>query len=945
MKNMTKETKEQKKAKAGEEDAPAELDPTQLALKYKAFSHIFTSRDVKNGLNNKVLLRKLKKSKKLEGTYVDYLEGVKNDPDVKMVFPWDSPYRRFFFLLRTWLPGITKWSFSFFVVTLLFNYMPGPTQHIVELIIARTIYDTSRGIERLPLSLESYAHSAKIVDAQGSVIKTYGKRQVTQAIPEKVKRVLLACEDHYFLPHDTNPWYVNAFLVHPGVSWFNLAGAVKDTLSGNVRGASTIVMQNAKKILGNRKRTIANKLEEIVVAYLMVSRFGKERNLDFYINTVPVGSNIYGFPAASRNYFKHDVADLNEQQLATIGSFIPNHNRQRAFYQIVQGKNFNELSSSLLYHAKSAINKVNLALSFLHDRGEINDDDYANWQLTDEESIRRIGFRGFRSPLYGEEEWATWNVIREVCSRDYKVGERTVSGAQLVLDERGDVVIETGVNLDLVSQIKSVVGEFLASDHFKQVLRKRNRNSWGKDLALYKARNMVPPYDDFEGFMNYLYRHINVGVVMVNQDGEIVAYVGGKEFFQGENDENQSDDDEPKIIIDLMNRQATIPPSSTIKPVISYYAMVAANADLQTTYVDKPMEYKYIKSAGKEVWLPRNWYQYDQPGTGMDRYMGKRYNLLEAQVLSVNTIFARLYSNRSVQNSMLLGLDKIGLKYNREDARYWPFGIGASDVPVRPWLGVYNAFLDGYYRQPTFVKRITVDGEAVYDRRNDPDRQPVLLFDAKQERENEMFALSEVCNRGSGASMKTEFKYHKNLVSGKTGTAPSGKSALFVSHFNPYRIRQSYRNKNMTMIVAVKTNTGGEKSVGTSTQGPTIIAGRIYDYMFRKELQEMMDEKIEAAKENNPHFRDNHLYWANVNRYMEHLLNGKYKGKEIYKSIIGVDGYREALEQILNINNKIYAGRDDLFKQLVRYYCDQDKVVKMRTIGSGAGSKKKPSDH
>ena len=944
---MTDENDKKAKPADGEGTREEEiLDPEQQAIKYKAFSHIFTSKDVKSGLDKKAILKKLKKSKKLEGSYVDYLEGAKKDPNAKVVFPWDSPYRRFFFLLRQWLPSVAKWGGLVFVSLFFLNYLPGPTQHVVELVIARTLYDTSRGIDRLPQSLENYAHSAKIVDAQGAVIKTYGKRQVTQSIPDRVKRSLLACEDHYFIPHERNPWYVNAFLIHSGVSWFNLVGAVKDSLMGKTRGASTIVMQNAKKILGNQQRTIANKLEEIIVAYMMVSRFGKERNLDFYLNTVPVGSNIYGFPAAARNYFKRDLTELNEQQLVAISSFIPNHNRQRAFYQIVQGKNFNELTPSLLGHAKAAINKVNLALSFLHERGEISDDDYYNWQLSDEESIRRIGFRDFRSPLYGEEEWATWNVIREVCSREYRVDGRTVSGAQLLLDERGDVVIETGVDLDLVDEIKNVVGEFLSSSRFRRQLRARNQNSWKDDLALYKARNMEPPYQDFEGFMQYLYRHINVGVVIIDQDGEIVAYVGGKEFFQGENDDDEGhESEEPKVIIDLMNRQATITPSSTVKPVIAYYAMVAANATLESTYVDKPLEYKYVEAAGKEVWLPRNWFPYDKRGTGLNHYMGRKYNLLEAQVLSVNTIFARIYSNRAVRNSMLLGLDKIGLKYNREDAKYWPFGIGASAVPVRPWLGVYNAFLDGKYRQPSFVKRIMVNGQAVYDLRKDPERQPISLFDAKQERENEMFALYEVCNRGTGASMQPEFKYHKNLVSGKTGTAPSGESSLFVSHFNPYRNRQAYRHKNMTMIVAVKTNTGGEKSVGTSTQGPTIIAGRIYDYLFRKELQAMMDEKIEAAKQSNAYFRDNHLYWANVNRYMEYLLNKDYQKTPIYKHIIGVDGYKEALEQILNSNNKIYAGRDSLFLQLVQYYCDQDKVVKMRSPAAAPQSGSESSQH
>ncbi len=916
---------------------PPDLDLQQQAIKYKAFKHIFTDKDLKHGLDQKAILKKLKKSEQLQGSYLDYLEGLKKDPDRRMVFPWDSPLRRFFFLLRRWIPRTAKWAFICFTLLFVVNYCPGPTQHVVELLIARTLYDTSRNIERLPESLETYAHSAKIVDAQGAVLKSYGKRQVTQVIPERVKRDLLACEDHYFLPHPRNPWYVNAFLIHAGVSWFNLFGAVKDTLLGHTRGASTVVMQNAKKILGNRERTIAHKLEEIVVSYMMVARFGKEKNLDFYLNTVPVGANIYGFPAAARNYFKKDLDELNDQQLLTIGAFIPNHNRQRAFYEIVQGKNFDELDPVLLGHARAAINKVNLALDFLHDHGEISDADYRNWQLTDEESIRRIGFRQYGSPLYGEEEWATWNVIREVCSRQYQVGDRTVSGAQLLLDERGDVVIETGVDLDLVQKIKSVISDFLSSPEFKKTLRERNIHTWQEDMAQYRARNIEPPYHDFDGFMEYLYRHVNGGVIIVNQDGEIVAYVGGKEFFQGEAETPATDGGkegeggEPKVIIDLMNREATITPSSTIKPVIAYYAMVADNDNLETTFVDKPLEYKYVEGAGREVWLPRNWYPYDAPGKGLNHYMGRKYNLLEAQVLSVNTIFARLYTQRSVRNAMLLGLDKIGLAYNHEDAKYWPFGIGASDVPVRSWLGVYNAFLDGLYRQPSFVTRILVNGETVYDRRTDPDKAPIMLFDAKQEREKEMVALYEVCNRGTGATMAPEFKYHRDLVSGKTGTAPSGQSALFISHFNPYRNRSEHRGKTMTMIVAVKTNTGGEKSVGTSTQGPTVIAGRIYDYIFNKELQEMMDRQVEAAKDNDPHFRNNHLYWANVNRYMERLLNDKYDGAPIYESIIGVDGYKEALEQILNSNNQIYAGRDNLFDQLVQYYCDQEKVVKMKT--------------
>ncbi len=912
------------------------MNPKQQAIKFKALRHIFTPREIRKGLDPKSIEKKLKKSQHLEDRYHHYVDLLEtSNGEKKKVSSWHNPFNKFMFWIAYWSPRVLRWTALTFLILFIINYIPGPTQHTIELIVARSIYDTAP-IPRLPESLESYAHSAKIVDISGGVIKSYGKRVVTHKMPEKVQKALLACEDHYLLPHSNNPWYVNAFLIHPGVSWVNLFGAVKDSLMGNPRGASTVVMQNAKKILGNNKRTIGNKLEEIIIAYMMVAKFGKERNLNFYLNTVPVGANIYGFPAAATNYFRKDLEDLNIQQLMAIGSFIPNHNRQLALYEIINGKQFSDLDETMLFHAKSAINKINLALTYLKDRGELSEEDYRNWVLTDEESIRRIGFRDFRSPLYGEEEWTSWNVIKEVTSRTYSIDGREVPGAQLILDEKGDVVIETGVDLSLVDKMKGIIGEFLDSKYYKNILRSSNEHIWQRDLERYQKNNVPAPYEDFEGFMQSLYDNINVGIIAINQQGEIIAYIGGKEFLNSDDDDpdhisstEEKEENSQNIIIDLMNKNAKITPSSTIKPIIAYYAMVADDVTLDTLYEDKPLEYKYIESENRQIWLPRNWYDYDAKGSGNNRYLGRRYSLLEAQVLSVNTIFARLYNERKIRSAMLLGLDEVGLDYNKEDAKYWPFGIGASGVSVQQWLGIYNAFLDGQYRDTTFVKRILVNDKVIYERSKDSQLKPIPLFDAKKEREEEMQVLYEVCNRGTGASMNTEFKYHKNLVSGKTGTAPLGRSSLFISHFNPYQDRAKYDDQTITMIVAFTTNTGGYKSVGTSTYGPTKIAGRIYSHLFNEELHAMMDEKIAAAKRNNTHFRNNHVYWANVNRYMEQLLNDKCGKENIYESIIGVDAYAEALEQILNSSNQIYTGRDDLFKQLVHYYCDEEKVVKM----------------
>jgi len=914
---------------------PENLTAKQQAVRLKAFRHIFTKRDFKGELGEKKISQKLLQSKMLERSYVNYLKELEKNPTKKMIFPWDSYFKQLLFWLQVMIPRLLKWCGIAAFCLLIINYIPGPTQHIVEILGARAIYSTAN-IKRLPETLESYAHSARIVDLAGNIIKSYGKRQVTRQVPEKAKNALLACEDRYFMHNPNYPWYVNQFLVHSGVSWINLFGAINDTLHGNKRGASTLVMQNAKKILGNEERTVSNKIEEIILSLVLVSKFGKEQNLLFYVNTVPVGRNIYGFPAAAHYFYRKELDALNYQQLLTIATVIPNHNRLLAFYEITRGKNFSDLSDTQLFHTRQAMDKYNQGLGHLLAINEITLAEHDGWRLSDEDSIRKIGLRAFQSPLYGEEEWTSWNVIKEVTSRSYYVDNRLISGTQLILDEKGDVVVETGVDLAVSEEIKKTINDFLDSETFQRILREKNRTSWLDDMERYKKQMSTPPFHDFDSFMDYLNRHINVGVLIINQQGEIISYVGGKEFLNDNGKNGKHDDDDSdaavsnqKVIIDLMNKKAKIFPSSTMKPILAYYAMTTDKANLDTMLADEPLEHKYVEAEDREIWLPRNWYKYDDPGTGYNRYLGRKYSLFDAQLLSVNTIFARLSTDRTIKNALLAGFDRIGLDYNHEDAKYWPFGIGSSLVPVQQWLGVYNAFIDGYYREPRFVKRILVNDKVVYDRQSDQELQPTLLFDANKEREDEMLVLYEVCTRGTAHAIKNDFKYFKNLVSGKTGTAPSEQSALFVSHFNPYNDRTANADKNLTMVVAITTNTGGFKKVGGASQGPVQLSGKIYNWLFEREIKQMIAQEIDLAKKNNSHFRNNHVYWANVNRYMDILLNDTYGKNHIYENIIGVDGYREALRQILNSSTKIYTGRDDLFYQLVGYYCDQEKIVKM----------------
>ncbi len=55
-------------------------DLKQNAIKYKAFQHTFSNKDIDQGINEKSVLKKLKKSQHLESSYENYLKSVELNP-------------------------------------------------------------------------------------------------------------------------------------------------------------------------------------------------------------------------------------------------------------------------------------------------------------------------------------------------------------------------------------------------------------------------------------------------------------------------------------------------------------------------------------------------------------------------------------------------------------------------------------------------------------------------------------------------------------------------------------------------------------------------------------------------------------------------------------------------------------------------------------------------
>ena len=92
-----------------------------------------------------------------------------------------------------------------------------------------------------------------------------------------------------------------------------------------VRGGSTISMQLVKNVFLSRNKTVARKMEEALIVWLVENQqlYSKDRMYEVYLNIIEWGPLIYGANEASRFYFNKDASKLNLAEAIFMASIIP----------------------------------------------------------------------------------------------------------------------------------------------------------------------------------------------------------------------------------------------------------------------------------------------------------------------------------------------------------------------------------------------------------------------------------------------------------------------------------------------------------------------------------------------------------------------------------------------------------------------------------------------
>ena len=149
----------------------------------------------------------------------------------------------------------------------------------------------------------------------GSVIGEIGKEIRTsvsiRTLPRYLPQAFIAVEDHRFYQHD-------------GVDVVGIAGALKDNIFGERRGASTITQQlvgNMHPTLIDRTdRSIGRKLDEQSAAREMEKHYSKQQILEAYLNQISFGHGWYGIESAAQHYFGKSASKISIAEAAALAA-------------------------------------------------------------------------------------------------------------------------------------------------------------------------------------------------------------------------------------------------------------------------------------------------------------------------------------------------------------------------------------------------------------------------------------------------------------------------------------------------------------------------------------------------------------------------------------------------------------------------------------------------
>lgn len=140
----------------------------------------------------------------------------------------------------------------------------------------------------------------------------------------------LMCDVRYDEVHPALPGALIAiedgtFFSHKGFRSAHLIASLKRNVDRGEfrRGGSTLTMQMVKNALLSHEKTLARKMQELFLTWVVEQELSKKRILEIYLSIVEYGPGIYGVCEAADHYFGKSIFQLNAKEAAFLATLMP----------------------------------------------------------------------------------------------------------------------------------------------------------------------------------------------------------------------------------------------------------------------------------------------------------------------------------------------------------------------------------------------------------------------------------------------------------------------------------------------------------------------------------------------------------------------------------------------------------------------------------------------
>ena len=654
----------------------------------------------------------------------------------------------------------------------------------------------------------------KVFTKDGILIGEFGeiKRRAKSfdEIPYNIKSAFLAAEDDNFFYHQGISYsgLIRSFIrcIRP---------------EGCEGGGGTITMQVVRGYLLTPEQTISRKIKEIFLALELESNVSKEKIFELYVNRVFLGNRSYGIEAAANTYFNKSLEDLSIDESATIAAIAqlpsrinpvknPRRTLQRRNWILSRMLTLNyitneEYESAISKEIKVA-NNINLY--------EVEAKHLA--ELVRQEVINRYGLNAYKEgwSVYTtidskSQKVAYDSVLKDLFLYDKRHGWRKpdnykniFSDQQITLLQNSDVnfLFENSnfgnINLDennISNKLRSIFDSYTFYNSYIKALvvgitEKEiilidenfeiknaywsDEYKWAKEKMSINDLGKVPDgFNDFLNFGDFIYLknnddylsldqipEVEASLISINpKTGEVVAYIGGKNF-------NESNFDRVR---------SSFPQSgSSFKPFI-YSSSLANGYNLSTLINDAPIvfEDENLESA----WRPEN-------------YTGDYYgpiSLRDALVKSVNIVSIKLLREIGIEKSHDY-LENFGFERSRLP-KDLSLALGSGNFSPIEMARAYSVIAnDGYISNIHFIEKIQDrDGKNIFSHKklNSQINNDVTAFpwlDTQEININRPYYLIKPINNSERAIDKRISYLMEDVLKGFMKNGVAGRKSSFL---------------------------------------------------------------------------------------------------------------------------------------------------------------------